>query len=267
VHVCVPCCCLLVQWYLASDLWYDRTESFWSLLYGHTANYAGRGTFTATEQLPIYDDSQGVSRDYLWSYLEGGIDECVPSVMMTGLGTAMQLVLERFGERLINYDLRKPLDSQLSLMTPRAHVTDNDTVWLGMGAPARWAAAGYGVTGAITRFGVVSFHANASSTGTAMASVSFSATGSPGVASTPTFVVRLKGAQIGGSLDVSSVTVSGQAVLVSVDASALLVTVNLSGSPVAANLGDRGVAELGSQTGIKGYSFSVSATIVPPASA
>jgi hypothetical protein len=121
-------------WYLTSAMWYDRTESFWALLYGHTANYAGerekehrpppscwphifylppppsscwphifyppagRGTFTATEQLPIYDDSLGVSRDYLWSYLEGGIDECVPSIMITGLGTMMQLVMERYGE-------------------------------------------------------------------------------------------------------------------------------------------------------------------------
>ena len=37
----------------------------------------GRGTFTATEQLPIAADANGYARDYLWSYLEGGIDECV----------------------------------------------------------------------------------------------------------------------------------------------------------------------------------------------
>ena len=44
--------------------------------------------------------------DYLWSYLEGGIDECVPSVLIPALGTTLQLVAERF---------------------------DNDTLWLGMG--------------------------------------------------------------------------------------------------------------------------------------
>ncbi len=45
--------------YLSSALWYDRTDRFWLMQFGHMANYAGRGTWTATEQLPIYPDANG----------------------------------------------------------------------------------------------------------------------------------------------------------------------------------------------------------------
>jgi hypothetical protein len=62
------------SYYAYASLRDDRVERFHLLLYGHLANYQGRGTFTATEQLPITGDANGWSRDYLWGYLEGGID-------------------------------------------------------------------------------------------------------------------------------------------------------------------------------------------------
>ena len=77
------------------------------------ANYMGRGTLTATEQLPISADSLGFYRDYLWSYLEGGIDQCVPSLMLPASATRWQLVLERY---------------------------DEDVLYLARGAPRRWFA-------------------------------------------------------------------------------------------------------------------------------
>lgn len=131
--------------------------------------------------------------------------------MIPALGTALQLVAERY---------------------------DNDTLWLGMGAPARWVGQeqGYGVGGAVTRFGVVSFRATASPAGpssnaSASVAVGFSPSGSPGVAAAPSFVVRLKSGTPGVgavSLIPSSVVVGGDATLVSVDAAALTATVQLT---------------------------------------
>ena len=126
------------SYYLAASLREDRLTRFFLLQYGHMANYMGRGTFTATEQLPILTDANGFSRDYLWSYLEGGIDECVPSIMLTAIATRWQFVLERY---------------------------DTDTLWLAKGAPRRWANSSvgtgsggiYGIQRAATRFGLVSF--------------------------------------------------------------------------------------------------------------
>lgn len=119
------------SYYLAAALRDDRLTRFFLLQYGHMANYMGRGTFTATEQLPIGPDANGFSRDYLWSYLEGGIDECVPSIMLPAIATRWQLVLERY---------------------------DTNTIWLAKGAPRRWASpktGGYQVSNAATRFGWV----------------------------------------------------------------------------------------------------------------
>jgi hypothetical protein len=101
--------------YLSSALWYDRLSQFYLMLFGHMASYAGRGTFTATEQIPIYGDANGYYRDYLWDYLEGGIDECVPSIMLSSVAALQSLTIERF---------------------------DQDTVFVGRAAPHRWALTG-----------------------------------------------------------------------------------------------------------------------------
>lgn len=42
-------------------------QRFMLLVQGHAANYASRGTFSASEQLAIFGDAQGAWRDYLWS--------------------------------------------------------------------------------------------------------------------------------------------------------------------------------------------------------
>lgn len=132
--------------YAWAALHYDRFESFWLLVYNHMANYQGRGVFTATEQVPYLTDSLGYWRDYLWTYLEGGIDMCVPSAMLVPLATRWSLVFEHF---------------------------DYDTLWLAKGAPRRWYAnndneekedmndtGGFTITNAPTRFGTISYVVN-----------------------------------------------------------------------------------------------------------
>ena len=162
--------------------------------------------------------------------------------MIPALGTALQLVAERY---------------------------DNDTLWLGMGAPARWVSSGppeqgYGVDGAVTRFGVVSFRATASPAGpssnaSASVAVGFSPSGSPGLTAAPSFVVRLKSGTPGVgavSLVPSSVVVGGDATLVSVDAAALTATVQLT--PGATALGapqQQGRRTRGSPPGV--FSFTI----------
>jgi hypothetical protein len=60
------------SYYMAAMLRDDRLPRALLLQYGHMANYQGRGTGTATEQIPINGDANGLWRDYLWGYLEGG---------------------------------------------------------------------------------------------------------------------------------------------------------------------------------------------------
>jgi hypothetical protein len=93
------------SYYFAAALRNDRVPQFLLMLYGHMANYMGRGTWTATEQLPINADSLGFFRDYLWSYLEGGIDECVPSIMLPAIASRWQLVLERYDTDTVQSEL------------------------------------------------------------------------------------------------------------------------------------------------------------------
>lgn len=196
------------SYYAYAALRDDRLERFFLLQYGHMANYMGRGTLTATEQLPITGDSNGVARDYLWSYLEGGIDECIPSIMLSAYATRLQLVLE----------------------TP-----DEDTIWLAKGAPRRWfapAGGGFSVARALTRFGAVDVAvASAARAGggeRATASVAFRAGGVPGVTPAPLFALRLRSSFAGGALDAASVSVSGVgARLASVDAARGLVFVSV----------------------------------------
>lgn len=139
---------------------------------------------------------------------------------------------------------------------------DNDTIWLGMGAPSRWAAAGYGISGAVTRFGIVTFHASASTSTppAAVMNVTFQPTGSPGVVQSPTFVARLKSTQLGAALDPASVAVTGNAVLVSVDAAACLVELQVQ-APAAETGVPSESKSLASLTG-PGISFTVTGSFV-----
>lgn len=206
--------------YFSSALWYGRQSSFWMMQYGHMANYHGRGTWTATEQIPIGPDANGFYRDYLWSYLEGGIDECVPSITLTALGTQMALVMERY---------------------------EQSALYIGWGAPSRWVApaeggttGSYGVQQANTIFGIVSVNVSCregSTPGTEVSTafITYTGTGSPGVSQQPSFSVRLVSYAIGHSLQEGSVTVTGPITVQSVDAAAGTVMVALqqpnAGSP------------------------------------
>eukprot|EP00052_Salpingoeca_macrocollata_P022678 m.197901 g.197901 ORF g.197901 m.197901 type:complete len:939 (+) comp21867_c0_seq3:48-2864(+) len=183
------------SYYLVTSLRDNRLQRFFLLQYGHMANYMGRGTWTATEQLPITPDANGYFRDYLWSYLEGGIDECVPSIMLPALATRWQLVLERY---------------------------DTDVVWLGKGVPRRWArvsGGGFAIEQAATRFGRVSFavsYAGDNATGgkvVATATVQFRPVSVPGVTQTPQFAVVLRAEVQELVLDADSVDVSNPAVV------------------------------------------------------
>jgi hypothetical protein len=201
------------SYYLAASLRDDRIERFLLLQYGHMANYMGRGTLTATEQLPMTPDANGLTRDYLWVYLEGGIDMCVPSVMLPAIATRWQLVLERY---------------------------DEDVLYLARGAPRRWFApadGGFAVRGAATRFGSVSLAvANAAAAGggageDSSASGSFSSwTGPmPGLTKTPAFALRLRASDAALALVPGSVVASGTATVTSVNATSSTVFLSISG--------------------------------------
>jgi hypothetical protein len=208
------------SYYAAASLRDDRIERFQLLMYGHMANYQGRGTFTATEQLPITPDANGLWRDYLWDYLEGGIDQCVPSIMLAGLATRWALVYERY---------------------------DTDTVWLNKGAPLRWAdptaaPGGYGVDRALVRFGLVSVHAANTLRGdgsgqdsTTIVNFFVPANTVPGTTTAPQFAVRVLSSDPRDVLDPSAVQVSGDhgVVLAGVDAANGLVYVNITAVPEA----------------------------------
>jgi hypothetical protein len=199
------------SYYLATSLRDDRIPRFLLLQYGHMANYMGRGTNTATEQLPILADANGLWRDYLWGYLEGGIDMCIPSVMLPAIATRWQFVLERY---------------------------DEDVLYLARGAPRRWAdpaGGGYAVERAATRFGLVSLaveHSAAAGGGEdARAAVSFELWPgpTPGVG-LPTLALRLRASDAALALDAASVAVAGAGALVGVNASTSTITVSLAAS-------------------------------------
>ena len=108
-------------------------ERFFVMQAGHAANYASRGTFSASEQLAIYpEDSVSVAaRAYLFEYLEGGIDQCVPSLVVSTLTTIWALAFTWWAEP--------------------------GTLWLAKGAPRRWYAGGFSADRLVTAFGAVSF--------------------------------------------------------------------------------------------------------------
>jgi len=192
-----------------------RVPSFLALLYGNMASYQGRGTGTATEQLPINGDANGLNRDYLWGYLEGGIDQCIPSIMLPAIATRWQFVLERY---------------------------DEDTLYLAAGAPRRWfdpLGGGVAIQRAATRFGSVDLSmANTAVSGggggeDVSAQVTFTPYAfAPGVNATPAFSLRLKASNPALGLQAGSVGVSGGGVLMGVDTVTERVLVGLSGSLV-----------------------------------
>merc|ERR1711959_142407 len=75
--------------YARSSLSADRIEKYLLLLYGHAANYQGRGSFFTTEQMSLYQNA----RFPQWRASLGEIqaDFCVPSQTLIASMTAMQL--------------------------------------------------------------------------------------------------------------------------------------------------------------------------------
>ena len=126
--------------YAVSSLAADRIPQFLLLLYGHMANYQGRGSFFTTEQQSLY---QGSAR---WRATLGEVqdDFCTPSQTLVSTMSAMQLV---DSERLRSY-------AYADMDAAAAPV-----VWLARAAPRRWYAEpeGFGATNAPTRWGNVSF--------------------------------------------------------------------------------------------------------------
>jgi hypothetical protein len=117
--------------------------------FGHMANYMSRGTFSASEQLSFYSDSNGLYRDYLWEYLEGGIDQCVPSLILSTLITRWALIFEW---------------------------KDENKIWLARGAPRRWynkSEDGFSINNMPTRFGSFSFNTSTSLVGVSITRLVF----------------------------------------------------------------------------------------------
>eukprot|EP01047_Picozoa_sp_COSAG01_P096430 COSAG01_NODE_26932_length_699_cov_0.920000_1_plen_127_part_10 len=73
-----------------SSLSHDRIQQFLLLLYGHAANYQGRGSFISNEQQSLYQDPHNPS----WRASLGEIQAsfCTPSQTLVASMTAMQLV-------------------------------------------------------------------------------------------------------------------------------------------------------------------------------
>ena len=130
-----------------SSLAHDRIQQFLLLLYGHTANYQGRGSFISNEQQSLYQDPNNPS----WRASMGEIQAsfCTPSQTLVASMTAMQLL---HFERV------------------------NATIWIARGAPRRWYDNNattnldfarslpnqlFGVENGPTRWGNVSFHVGA----------------------------------------------------------------------------------------------------------
>lgn len=120
--VCAMSCLVVPGWacrddmpaigYARSSLSHDRIEQFLLLLYGHAANYQGRGSFISNEQQSLYQDPANPS----WRASMGEIQAsfCTPSQTLVASMTAMQL---------LDYERQ------------------NATIWIARGAPRRWYAA------------------------------------------------------------------------------------------------------------------------------
>lgn len=117
------------SYYVQTALREGRLSSAWMMGVGHAANYMGRGTLSATEQLSQYADASGYYREYL-SDLERGVDDCVPTILQPAEVSLWNLVLPGY---------------------------DDNTVYLGRGIPPRYcdpAGSGVSVAGALTRHGI-----------------------------------------------------------------------------------------------------------------
>ena len=189
--------------YAWAHLWQGRVDRFLLLTTGHAANYAARGTFSATEQVPFETDSEGLWRDYLWSYLEGGIDACVPSLLFPAQTTRWALLLEHW---------------------------DYDAVWVARGAPRRWYAGGFALRDAPTRFGTVSYSVAAAAS-SAVTDVAVSFAPPPyeqlGGRSDLVFELRLRALTAGCALANATIYGAASAKITGVDAAEEVVTVTL----------------------------------------
>jgi len=145
----------------------NKTLDFLALLYGHMANYQSRGTFHSTEQLSY--SGEGYYRKFLhwpnpidssinfdnypsksfgspeYYAQENDISFCIVSEIIAARMTRWQLVLEDF------------------------YRDQSNSIWLARGAPKRWFQpnAGFSVTNAPTRVGLVSFTVSIHSQGSA----------------------------------------------------------------------------------------------------
>jgi hypothetical protein len=109
----------------------DRIREYLLLLYGHAANYQGRGSFFSTEQESLYQDASNSN----WRGSLGEIQAsfCTPSQMLVSSMTAMQVLSES---------------------------RDTEEIWLARAAPRRWYAEGFSVANGPTRYGNISFAIN-----------------------------------------------------------------------------------------------------------
>lgn len=156
--------------YAESSLDEDRIEQFLLLLYGHAANYQGRGSFFSDEQQSLYQDENNIA----WRSSLGDLQAsfCTPSQMLISSMTAMQLIsFER----------------------------DEPTIWIARGAPRRWYSGSthttlFGASQAPTRWGLVNYSLSTMEAETLVnISVNFSQPGNV-KSKSPTLMVRVRGA-------------------------------------------------------------------------
>jgi len=160
--------------YAISSLRLGRLASFWSLLFGHAANYQSRGTFASTEQLGFGGDGDTTAsmRGYL---------RAKPSVL-------------RPDE--VDIDFCVPSASLVSFMVRAAVVTeavDEDVMMLNSGAPRRWYGATMRASNAPTRYGNTTVVTTSNATaGTSRITLSLSGEGYVEAKSTLQLVVRFQ---------------------------------------------------------------------------
>ena len=186
--------------YAWGHLWHNESSRFHLFTAGHSANYASPGTFLSTEQLPAEADSEGFFRDYLWTYLAGAIDACVPSLVLPVQISMWALVFE--------------------------HWEAPGTVWVARGAPRRWyEGVGLTVSRAPTGIGYLTFSAAAAegeeAGSTTVVSVKLEPPPYPlpgTAAGNATLVIKARGGKVGCSLyNATLVCTQGAADVVSVD--------------------------------------------------
>lgn len=160
--------------YAISSLRLGRLAPFWSLLFGHAANYQSRGSFSSTEQLFFQGD--GNSSASMRRYFQAGPNVNKPNE--------------------IDIDFCVPSASLVSFMVRAAVVTekvDEDVLMLNSGAPRRWYNATLRASNAPTRFGNATVETTTNATaGTSRITLSLSGEGYVEVKSTLELVVRFQ---------------------------------------------------------------------------